>query len=180
MLRRIFSYLKRLLFMIQTTRCELTILQNNDWELITKLYTNAQVRYFLGGVVNLQDISLKFSNMLESDEKSKSWVIRVKENSLLDKIGIVSLSRHHNNIDTEVSYQLLPESWNKGYGTEVVKAVVDYALISLGLPRIIAETQIANTASCRLLEKVGMRLERTVKRFGANQGIFYLQDNMND
>ncbi|MGK7949496.1 MAG: hypothetical protein AB4368_12020 [Xenococcaceae cyanobacterium] len=36
----------------------------------------------------------------------------------------------------------------------------------------LAETQIANIASCRLVERMGMRLERTVERFGAKQGIF--------
>jgi [ribosomal protein S5]-alanine N-acetyltransferase len=110
--------------------------------------------------------------MLKSDPETKHWVIRVKENIFLDGIGIISLTRHHNNIDTEISYQLLPEWWNKGYGTEVVKAIVNYALTVCGLPRVIAETQIDNTASCRLLKSIGMGLERTVERFGAQQSIF--------
>lgn len=158
--------------MIQTSRCELTTLKSNDWELMTSLYTNVKVRRYLGGVVNLPDIRLKFSEILEPDPNKKYWAIRVKENSVVNKIGIVSLSRHHNNIDTEISYQLLPEWWNRGYGSEVVKAVIDRALTTYGLSRVIAETQINNIASCRLLEGIGMRLERTVERFGAKQGIF--------
>jgi hypothetical protein len=51
--------------MIQTNRCELTNLQSNDWELVKKLYTNIQVRRFLGGVVDLHSVHLKFLNMLE-------------------------------------------------------------------------------------------------------------------
>jgi [ribosomal protein S5]-alanine N-acetyltransferase len=160
------------MFMIHTNRCELTNLQSNDWQLVKKLYTNIQVRRFLGGVVDLHNVNLKFRNMLESNTPSKYWVIRVKNNSSTDGIGIISLDRHYNNIDIEVSYQLLPEWWNKGYGTEVVKAVVDYALTVLGCPRVIAETQIANTASCRLLESIGMHLEQTLERFQAQQGIF--------
>jgi [ribosomal protein S5]-alanine N-acetyltransferase len=158
--------------MIQTNRCTLTTLQNDDWELVTKLYTNIEVRHFLGGVVNSQNIHGKFLKMLEFDTETKHWVIRVKDNSFIDGIGIVSLTRHHNNIDTEISYQLLPEWWNKGYGAEVVKVVVNYALTVCGLPRVIAETQIDNTASCRLLKSIGMGLERTVERFGTQQGIF--------
>jgi [ribosomal protein S5]-alanine N-acetyltransferase len=157
--------------MIQTDRCELTNLQSNDWELVKKLYTNIQVRRFLGGVVDLHSVSLKFLKMLKSDTQSKYWIIRVKNNnfnSSTDGIGIISLNKHHNNTDIEVSYQLLPEWWNKGYGTEVVEAVVDYALTVLGLPRVIAETQMANTASCRLLENIGIPVER----FEVQQGIF--------
>ncbi|MDJ0636087.1 MAG: GNAT family N-acetyltransferase [Xenococcaceae cyanobacterium MO_188.B29] len=106
------------------------------------------------------------------DAETQHWVIRVKKNNFLVGIGIVSLGKHHNNIDTEISYQLLPEWWGKGYGTEAVQAVLNHALTVLGLPRVIAETQIANIASCRLLERMGMRLEGTVERFGAKQGIF--------
>ena len=158
--------------MIETTRCELSTLQNNDWDLVVKLYTDAEVRRFLGGIVDLETVRLRFQKMLESDTETQHWVIRVKKNSSLAGIGIVSLGKHHNNIDIEVSYQLLPEWWGKGYGTEAVQAVVTHALTVLGLPRVIAETQIANIASCRLLERMGMRLEGTVERFGAKQGIF--------
>lgn len=156
--------------MIQTTRCQLTPLQNTDLDLVVKLYTNTDVRRFLGGIVNQEEIRLRFLKMVASDAETKYWVVRLKDNST--SVGIVSLGTHHNNIDTEISYQLLPEWWGKGYATEVVEAVVTYGLEDLGLERVIAETQIANIASCRLLEKIGMGLEQTLERFGAKQGIF--------
>ena len=157
---------------IQTTRCKLSAVQSCDLNLVIKLYTDTEVRRFLGGVVDEEAIRFRFSQMLKPNADRRHWVIRVKENNY--PIGIVSLGKHHNNIDTEISYQLLPESWHKGYGTEAAQAVVTYAIKVMGLPRVIAETQIVNTASCRLLERMGMRLERTVERFGAKQGIFTL------
>ena len=54
----------------------------------------------------------------------------------------------------------------------MVQAVIRYALRDLGLPRVVAETQTANIASCRLLEGLGLRRERTVQRFGAQQAIY--------
>ena len=158
--------------MIQTTRCELSTLQSADWNLLVKLYTDAEVRRFLGGIVDLETIRLRFQRMLESDMETQHWVIRVKKNSSFVSIGIVSLGKHHNKIDTEISYQLLPEWWGRGYATEAVQAILTHALTVLGLPRVIAETQIANIASCRLLKRMGMRLQGTVERFGAKQGIF--------
>ncbi|MEM7590305.1 MAG: GNAT family N-acetyltransferase [Cyanobacteria bacterium P01_A01_bin.83] len=158
--------------MIQTTRCKLTTLLSTDWDLVVKIYINAEVRRFLGGVVDSQTIRLRFQKMLKSNTERQHWVIRVEENSFITGIGIVSLGLHHNNIDTEISYQLLPEWWHKGYGTEAAQAVVNYALTVLGLSRVIAETQIDNIASCQLLERIGMHLEGTIERFGAKQGIF--------
>ena len=161
--------------MIETVRCKLTTLKDSELNLVVKLYTDAKVRRFLGGVVDLQTVRYKFLKMLKSNPENHYWVIRAKDSSSLSEIGIVSLTRHYNNIDTEISYQLLPEWWGKGYGTEAVGAIVTYALTVMNLPRVVAETQIANIASCRLLESIGMRVERTVERFGAKQGIFATQ-----
>jgi len=156
--------------MICTTRCELTALRGDDRDYVVRLCTDTDVRRFLGGPVDEQTIRLRFAEMLESDGQTQHWVIRVKEDRYF--VGIVTLGTHHDGIDTEISYQLLPEWWGRGYATEAVQAVITHALTSLGLPRVIAETQIANIASCRLLERIGMRLERTVERFGAKQGIY--------
>ena len=161
--------------MIQTTRCELVPILLTDWDLVMKLYTNAEVRRFLGGVVDEKTIYLRLLQMLESGTGTYHWIIRVKENNSSGKIGLVSLGQHHDNTNIEISYQLLPQWWGKGYGTEAIQAVITHALTVLGLPRVIAETQIANVASCRLLERVGMHLEGTVERFGAKQGIFTTQ-----
>ena len=158
--------------MIKTSRCKLTTLIAADWDLFLRLYTSAEVRRFLGGVLDEKTIRLRFLQILKSARQTHHWVIRIEEDSSSGGIGIVSLSPHHHNIDTEISYQLLPQNWGRGYATEAVQAVITYGLMTLNLPRVVAETQIANIPSCRLLEKIGMHLEQTVERFGAKQGIF--------
>ncbi|WP_316247156.1 GNAT family N-acetyltransferase [Rossellomorea marisflavi] len=89
-------------------------------------------------------------------------------------LGGVSLSTHHNGQDTEVSYQFLPEYWGKGYAKEAVAAVLTHGFQKLELHRIVAETQVLNERSCRLLENLGMRVEEEVERFGARQAIYAL------
>jgi len=90
-------------------------------------------------------------------------------------VGLVSLDSYHDGINTEISYQLLPEWWNKGLATEVITEVLLLSFNKLKLTKIMAETQSANKASCRLLEKVGMRLERTLIRFGKEQSVYTLE-----
>jgi [ribosomal protein S5]-alanine N-acetyltransferase len=155
---------------IQTTRCHLTRLQPDDLEDVVKLYTNNYVRQFLGGPVDEEAIRSEFPKFITSGITSGRWAIRLKTDHTF--MGIVSLGAHHDGIDTEVSYQLLPDWWSQGYGKEAVQAVVQYALETLSLPRVIAETQMANIISCQLLEGLGMHLERTVERFGATQCIY--------
>lgn len=111
--------------------------------------------------------------MLNTSNKSYYWVVREKRTD--DFIGLLSLGPHHDGVDLEVSYQLLPNWWGRGYATEVVQVIINYALNELNLPKVLAETQTANISSCKLLEKLGMELERKVNRFGAEQSIYSIK-----
>lgn len=108
--------------------------------------------------------------MLHSNDNSFYWVVREKHTD--NFIGLVSLDLHHDGHYLEISYQFLPNWWGKGYATEVVQLIITFALNELNLSKIVAETQTANMSSCRLLEKLGMKLERTVSRFGNEQAIY--------
>lgn len=91
-----------------------------------------------------------------------------------DFIGLVSLDKHIDG-DTEVSYEFLPKWWGAGYTTEVMGEVLNFALNVLTLTKVIAGTQTANLRSCRLLEKLGMKLQITVQRHGAEQAIYSIE-----
>ena len=69
----------------------------------------------------------------------------------------------------------MPAAWGAGIGSEAVRAVIDHAFGALGYARLIAETQAANQPSRRLLERLGMRWEREVTRFGAAQAIYMIE-----
>lgn len=59
-------------------------------------------------------------------------------------------------------YLLNRASWNQGYMTEALRAVLAYEFGTRGAPRLRATCDIANPASARVMEKVGMRREKTV------------------
>ena len=54
-------------------------------------------------------------------------------------------------------YLLKAHYWGQGLATEAAKAVLDYALGDLGLPRVDSAAAFENTASKRVMEKIGMR-----------------------
>ena len=162
---------------IQTGRCKLNAVKADDLDDVVKLRTSAAVRQFLGGPVERNLVESRFSNMLKPDVSALRWAIRSKANRSF--IGLVTLDKHRDGEDTEISFELLPEWWGQGYATEAVRAVIDYALKDLELSRVIAETQAANIASRCLLERLGMHPEKTVMRFGAKQ-IIYSTRNSED
>ncbi len=59
-------------------------------------------------------------------------------------------------------YLLSRSCWNQGYMTEVLAAVLADEFDSRGAPRLSATCDVANPASARVMEKAGMRREKTV------------------
>ncbi len=59
----------------------------------------------------------------------------------------------------EIGFTFDPEHQGRGFATEAARALVGWAFASAGLHRVIGRTEARNTASARVLEKLGMRLE---------------------
>lgn len=150
-------------------RCLLSPLRNDDRDDVGRLYANQDVRRFLGGSLVHEGFNRRFED-LRAHSTAKIWTIRLKSTSLF--VGIIGIDKHHDGQDQEVSYQLLPEFWGQGYAREAVSAVIEYAAAVMMLTSIVAETQCANHASRRLLERVGMEPVRTLSRFGEDQIIY--------
>jgi RimJ/RimL family protein N-acetyltransferase len=55
----------------------------------------------------------------------------------------------------EIGYSVLPQFQGRGYATEMVGALVRWALRQPGVARVEAETEWANPASVRVLRKAG-------------------------
>jgi RimJ/RimL family protein N-acetyltransferase len=60
-----------------------------------------------------------------------------------------------------VGYAIAKEKWGNGYATEAAAAAVDHAFRRLKLERIVAVAYPENTASIRVMEKLGMKFVRT-------------------
>ena len=155
---------------IRTDRCELTALRPEDLDAVVRLNNDAEVRRYLGGPRDADAARADFPALLDPDGTDRTWAIRLQ--SAGEFLGLVFLGSHHNGSDTEVSYMLLPEFWGRGYDTEAVGVVIGYALTQLGVPRMVAETQTANLASRRLLERLGLTVAQTLVRFDAEQVVY--------
>ena len=59
----------------------------------------------------------------------------------------------------ELGWVLDPAHHGRGYGFEAVSELVRYAFDDLGLRRVVANAFLDNTASVRLMERLGMRRE---------------------
>jgi ribosomal-protein-alanine N-acetyltransferase len=93
--------------------------------------------------------------------KDFAYAIMLKENDRL--VGMFGL--HPMNLKIEVGYALARLYWGKGFMTEALCAVIDWAFAQPDIFRIQAICDIENIASARVMEKAGMTREGLLRRY---------------
>lgn len=109
-----------------------------------------ETRTFLGGYIAQGE-----------DEHQYSWVTVRRADELL--LGTITLRVYPPT--TEVGYTVAKPDWGRGYGTEALRAVVHFGLALPDVFRIQATCHVDNHASARIMDKVGMEREGTLRRY---------------
>jgi RimJ/RimL family protein N-acetyltransferase len=60
----------------------------------------------------------------------------------------------------ELLFAVAAPHWGRGIATEASRCVLGYGFGALGFRAVVASTDVANAASVRVLEKLGMALRR--------------------
>jgi RimJ/RimL family protein N-acetyltransferase len=74
-------------------------------------------------------------------------------------IGYCGLKYLPEAAEYDLGYRFLEEYWGQGYATEAASAVLEYGRSHLKGKRIVGKVFLENTASIRVLEKIGMQFE---------------------
>ncbi|HET9605227.1 MAG TPA: GNAT family N-acetyltransferase [Gemmatimonadales bacterium] len=78
-------------------------------------------------------------------------------------VGAIGLSLELEHHRAELGYWVARSEWGKGVCTEAARAVMRYGFGVLGLERIFAHHFAGNPASGRVMQKLGMRHEGTLR-----------------
>ena len=157
--------------------CCLGDIQYPDRPELIELFTDPEVRAFLGGPLSEKAARERAEGLLEgpkngAGENSKVWAVRRTSDQAF--IGLFWLEPYRDGQDHAVSYVLLPRHQGVGHASTALQHVLRHAFDDLKLPRVVAETQEANERSIRLLGRAGMRPDRYFERFGAKQVLYAL------
>lgn len=121
-------------------------------------YANKKPVTFEEQEMALKDIDLKYQNL-----DYYNWVIEEKESSRI--VGMINFRVIEKNESVEFNYATDNRYVNKGYMTETLKAVIDFALNVMNVNRIQGGCCVENIASKRVMEKCGLNLEGTLKKY---------------
>jgi RimJ/RimL family protein N-acetyltransferase len=95
----------------------------------------------------------------------KTWVFGVEPfdvGRIVGTVRITIVSQEEHTAD--MGYALDSDFYRRGYMTEAARAVLDFGFHELGLRRIWATADVENRASWRVLERIGMKRERSLQR----------------
>ena len=117
-----------------------------------------------------EDDAEDFISSMQKADRTKTLSFAITADDTV--IGSISIFRCGNiHFRTaELGYYIGEEYWGEGFATSAVKQACQYVFRHTGIIRIFAEPFAYNTASCRVLEKAGFKLEGTLRQNAVKNG----------
>lgn len=101
--------------------------------------------------------------MMEQFEKGNHYTFAIENRAEGNFIGLISLGMNKGFHHAELGYWIGKPFWGQGFGTETVRAMLEFGFNELHLHKIFARAFSHNPASWRIMEKNGMTYEGTFK-----------------
>jgi ribosomal-protein-alanine N-acetyltransferase len=147
---------------IETTRLRLRPLILSDYDDLYQLYSDGDVMRYIGkGVRDRQETEISLGKMMShwAERGFGMWAVHLKENgSFVGRCGLQALAETG---AVELGYTFHRAYWRRGLTTEAAAASLQFGFETIGLPRIVAIARPANVGSWKVMEKLGMKYERT-------------------
>ena len=154
---------------------EVEIIDINDIHCLHSL-SETDLYNTLGIPVNVEATRILVESWVkeQSSIPRNNYVFRVELRQSEQFVGLIALIPGKSNYrNAEVWYKTHVDQWNNGYTTEALLTILKFCFNDLNLHRIEAGCATGNSASKRVLEKVGMSREGTKRKNLPIRGKWY-------
>jgi RimJ/RimL family protein N-acetyltransferase len=138
-------------------KCYLSPIDENDAEKFTEWFNDLEVTenlLFYHRIINVQNEKELLPRVAKEQNYS---IIDIEKNELIGNCGYVGLD--HLNQTGEVGIFIGNKNyWNKGYGTEALRLLLDYGFKALNLHNIELRVFSFNKRAIKSYEKVGFQI----------------------
>ncbi|QTD40607.1 GNAT family N-acetyltransferase [Sporosarcina sp. Te-1] len=151
---------------IQTERLVLRKMKVSDSACLFDIWSDPDVTKFMN-INSFTDENqaiemIEILDKLSLENKAIRYsIIELESNSIIGSCGYNSLD--FSNAKAEIGYDISKNYWGKGYATEAVRSLVDYAFNTLKFNRIEAKVQPENKNSIKVLQKLNFTFEGTMR-----------------
>lgn len=150
----------------ETERLILRHFHFQDVTALKVIFTDAEVMHFGEGVRSEAWIHTWLRQVIDHDYRQRGYgpyaVVEKISGQMIGYCGLFYFAELAGQSEVELGYRLARAYWAKGYATEAARAVRDYGFQSLGLKRLVAMIDPANTASLKVAKKIAMSYEKEV------------------
>jgi RimJ/RimL family protein N-acetyltransferase len=145
---------------IVTPRLSAESLSEADWPFFLALEQNPEVMRYVDDSRPEGEIREAFESRLPPwTPGAEHWLcLLVRETATGMPVGLTGYI-HREPDCAEVGFLFAPEAHGRGFATESLRAVCDFAFTTGEIRRLIATVTVGNSASRRVLEKAGFVLE---------------------
>ncbi len=150
---------------LETARLFLRRFNIDDVEAMCRILCDPDVMRFSKGVKQPAEVPAWIAERIKGykDSGFGCWALTYKETgTIIAYCGPTRKRYIGGRQENEIGFRLARDYWSYGYATEIAAALRDYAFGTMKISRFVALVDPENTASIRVIKKIGMRLEKEV------------------
>ncbi len=156
---------------------ELTLrpIKDTDTAALFKLFSNDEVTRYMdiasfNNIIEATQIITHFREQQQTDQGFRVAITLTERDELIGTCGFHNWKKPH--YKAEIGYDLMPEYWGHGIMTEAVGALIAFGFREMELNRIEAFVDPVNSASAKLLLRLGFRHEGLLRDAFFEKGSF--------
>ncbi|WGU92501.1 GNAT family protein [Paenibacillus dendritiformis] len=160
---------------LHTERLHLRKMKVSDSSSLFKIWSDPEVTKFMNincfTDENEAKDMIKLLDELSQDNKAIRFsIIEIESNEIIGSCGYNSID--FENAKAEIGYDIARAFWGRGYASEAICSLLDYAFSSLKLNRIEAKVEPENVKSVKVLQKLNFTFEGTLRQYEKVKGKF--------
>lgn len=167
-----------LMLHLETERTILTPLKEEDFQAIIQMYLEPDSNKFVPPLQNKSAAEYRVllqQKLLKNNQPKGHGIWTVREKGSDNFIGTANLNIQKILQVTHLGVHLACATWGKGYATEILSRLRDYALLDLKLPLIYALVDEQHLISKNMLTKIGMSYIETIELYNVQVELYKLK-----
>jgi ribosomal-protein-alanine N-acetyltransferase len=167
------------MILFETERLIVRRFGHGDEALFFQVYGSPDVMHFIRPAKSKEDCNAFFKEnlnfYLDHSLLGRFAVFAKKDGQFIGSFAYLYLSGE---ADFHLGYALVPEAWNQGYATELVRACIPHFFENTIHPTVFAIVSPRNIASQRVLTKAGFGHKGQSEESGGTVEVFYINRNL--
>ena len=162
---------------LETERLLLREITHDDCDELLRIWGDAEAMRLFPKTLSREEMTEWIDRNLKRYESCGHgvWAVVLKDSrQFVGDCGLV-VQEVDGVEELEVGYHFNPKFWGRGFATEAARGCMDYAFSQLNARRIISMIRPENSASRRLAERNGLKIEKEVFWRGYRHYVYVIE-----